>query len=56
MRFAITWIDLKGFMFSEISQTEKDKNCHVFTYMWNLKNKTNKYRKIETDSQIQRTY
>ena len=27
-------------MLSEISQTEKDKYC-VFTYMCNLKNKTN---------------
>ena len=26
-------------MHSEISQTEKDK--YVFTYMWNLNNKTN---------------
>ena len=25
--FAITWMDLKGIMLSEISQTEKDKYC-----------------------------
>ena len=28
---------------------------HGFTYMWNPKNKTNKYNKIETDAGIQRT-
>ena len=26
-----------------------------FTYMWNLKNKTNKHNKTETELQIQRT-
>ena len=26
MSFATTWIDLGGIMFSEISQTEKEKN------------------------------
>ena len=31
-----TWVDLEGIMLSEINQTEK----YVFTYMWNLKNKT----------------
>ena len=31
-----------GIRLSEISETEKDKN-YVITYMWNLKNKTNKY-------------
>ena len=25
--FATTWVDLEGIMFSEISQTEKDKYC-----------------------------
>ena len=25
--FAAMWIDLKGIMLSEISQTEKDKHC-----------------------------
>ena len=25
--FATTWMDLKGIMHSEISQTEKDKYC-----------------------------
>ena len=30
-----TWVDLKGIMLSEISQTEKDKYCVSF-YTWNL--------------------
>ena len=37
--FAATWMDLKGIMLSEISQTEKNKsyiNC-----MWNLENSAN---------------
>ena len=34
--------DLESIRLSEISETEKDKN-YVITYMWNLKNKTNKY-------------
>ena len=44
------WINLEGIMLSEISQTEKDKHFLFFrffpffldfTYMWNLKNRTN---------------
>ena len=27
--FATTWMDLKGIMLSEISQTEKDKYCMI---------------------------
>ena len=27
--FAATWMDLKGIMLSEISQTEKDKCCMI---------------------------
>ena len=27
--FATTWMDLKGIMLSEISQTEKDKHCMI---------------------------
>ena len=38
--FATTWMVLEVIMLSEISDTEKDKYC-VFTYMCNLKNKTN---------------
>jgi len=37
--FAATWLDLEGIMLSKISQTEKDKYCIWFTYMWNLKKK-----------------
>ena len=45
-------MDLENIMLSEISQTEKDKNC-VIVYMWNLKNNTNEcICKTETDSQI----
>ena len=35
-----TWIDVEGIMLSEISQTER-QTLYDFTYMWNLKNKTN---------------
>ena len=31
--FAITWIDLKGFMFSEISQTERQKLSCFYLYV-----------------------
>ena len=37
--FATTWMDLESIMLSEI-----DRERHIlydFTYMWNLKNKTN---------------
>ena len=40
--FAATWLDLEGIMLSKISQTEKDKYCMWFTYMWNLKKKKKK--------------
>ena len=40
--FATTWTDLKSIFLSEIIQTEKDIYS-VITYMWKLKNKTNKY-------------
>ena len=36
-----TWIDLEGFMVSQLRQTEKDKILYSITYMWNLKNTTN---------------
>ena len=42
LSFATTWMDPEGIMFSEISWTEKGKHC-VFTYMWNLKNKTDEW-------------
>ena len=28
--FATTWMDLKGIMLSEISQTKKDKFCVIY--------------------------
>ena len=37
--FATTWMDLEGMMFSEISQTEKNKPYIIC--MWNLENTTN---------------
>ena len=36
MPFAATWMDLEIITFSEVSQTEKDKN-HDITHMRNLK-------------------
>ena len=50
LSFAITWIDLKDIMLSEISQTEtilSDITC-----TWNLKNTASKYSNLETDLQI----
>ena len=41
MPFATTWMNLEIIILSEVSQTEKDKNS-IITYMWNLKNKTNR--------------
>ena len=37
--FATIWMDLKGIMLSEISQTKKDKFCVI--YIQSLKNKAN---------------
>ena len=39
--FVTTWMDLEGIILSEISQTEKDKKMYDFSYLWNLKIKTN---------------
>ena len=41
-------MDLEGIMVSEISQTKKD--IYDLTYMWNLKNKTN--RLIDTENKL----
>ena len=35
--FAAKWMDLKGIMQSEISQTEKGQILYNITYMWNPK-------------------
>ena len=48
--FVSTWMSLEGVMLSEINHAEKKKISYGFTYMWNLKNKTNKLNKTETDS------
>ena len=50
--FATAWFDLEGIILNEVNQTEKGKYVfllqnvltlkYAFTYMWNLKNKTNK--------------
>ena len=51
MYFAVTWMDLEITKLSEVSQT---KNKYHITYMWNLKNYTNKLiYKTETDSETE---
>ena len=37
LSLGVTWRDLEDVMLQEISQTQKDQNCMVLTYMWNLK-------------------
>ena len=50
--FVAMWMDLEGIMLSEMSQTEKDKQLYVISFMWNTKIKsTNEYSKAETESQ-----
>ena len=39
-----TWMNLEGILLSEVSQTEKQA-MYDFTYMWNLKSKTNEQTK-----------
>ena len=39
--FTATWMDLVNIILSEVSQTEKEI-LYDITYMWNLKNTTNK--------------
>ena len=53
LQFAAKWMDLEVIMLSEMSQIEKDKYLMI-SYMWNLKNNTNK-QQIKMSSQIQRT-
>ena len=33
--FASTWMELEGIMLSEISQSEKDKQC-MFSFIWGI--------------------
>ena len=51
--FGTTWMDLECIMPSEISQMGKSKYC--FTYMWNLKNKTNEQTKHKTHGYREQT-
>ena len=49
MPFAATWMDLEILILSEISERQM---LYDITYMWNLKNNTNKLiYKTERDSQ-----
>ena len=45
-------MDLEGIMFSEISQTEKDKYIYKNTQMWNL----TKYNKVEDIAEQEQTH
>ena len=40
--FMTTRVDLESIMLNGLSQAEKDKYRVISTYVWNLKNKTNK--------------
>ena len=33
--FALTWMELEGIMLSEVSQSEKDKQC-MFSSIWGI--------------------
>ena len=51
--FATTWMNLEGIMWSEISQTEKDKYCIYHLYRESKKiQQTSEYNKKAADSQI----
>ena len=41
--FVTTEMDLEDIMLSEVSQNRRRQILDFITYMWNLKNKTNKY-------------
>ena len=40
---------LEGIMLSQISRRENREIQYDFTYLWNLKNKTNKTKLIDTE-------
>ena len=44
LSFAVMWMNLENFMLSEINQKER-QILHAITYMWTLKNNTNKWIK-----------
>ena len=46
MPFATTWVNLEGIMFSEI----REKQILYIIYTWNIKNKTNKYNKKDSQT------
>ena len=41
--FASTWMELEGIMLSEISQSEKDKQC-VLIHLGNMNNSEREYK------------
>ena len=45
-------VDLEGIMLSEISQTEKIQIAYDFIYIWNLENKQNRNRLIDTENKL----
>ena len=47
--WATIWMGLDGIMLSQISQTENREMQNGLTYLWNLKNKTNKIKLIDTE-------
>ena len=48
MLFVTTWFDLEGIILNEIDRERQIP--HDLTYMCNLKCKTNKQKKMKTDS------
>ena len=50
--FPTTWMDFKGIMLSEISQTEKDKCCMIsfICGIQNIIQQTSEYNRKEADS------
>lgn len=47
--YLTTWMDLDGIRLSEMS--DREIQIHYFiTYVWNIKNKMNKYNKTEKNS------
>lgn len=43
---------LEGIMLSQISQTENREMQNDLTYLWNLKNKTNKIKLTDTEKRL----
>ena len=52
MPFATTWMGLEAIMLSEISQRQV---LYDFTYIWDLKNRTNEKTKQKRNRLIQKT-